>query len=86
MVPRLVTTCRAFNHLTTAPLAMTSQSAHRKRIELQCSRVIDHPVHFEIVFLYGAGKSRADGVVAMFVEGEPRRLESNDRLVALAEG
>ena len=47
--------------------------------------MIDEPIHFEIVFLDRAGEPGADGVVAVFVEREPRRLESNDRLVAFAE-
>jgi hypothetical protein len=51
MVPRLVTTGRAFNHLTTTTLAMTPEATNRERIELQCSRVIDHLVELEVVFL-----------------------------------
>jgi uridine kinase len=47
--------------------------------------MIDHPVHFEIIFLDGTCKPRPDGVVAMFVEREPRRLELHDRLIAFAE-
>ena len=83
--PRLVTTGRAFNHLTAAAFAMTSQPTHCERIEIQRRRMIDHPIHFEIVLLHGAGEPGADGVVAMFVEREPRRLESNDGFIALAE-
>jgi uridine kinase len=64
---------------------MTTQSTHRQRIELQCRRMIDHPVHLEIVFLHGAGKTRPDGVETILVEGEPRRLEADDCLIALTE-
>lgn len=64
---------------------MASQPTNREWIELQCRRMIDDPVHFKIVFLYGAGKTRPDRVVPILVEREPRRLEADDRLIALAE-
>ena len=72
MVPRLVTTSRACNHLTTTTLAMTPEATNRERIEFQGSRVVDHLVDLEIVFLDRAGEPRPDGVVAVLVEREPR--------------
>ena len=81
----LVTTGRAFNHLTTTSLAMTTQTAHRQRVELESRGFVDEPIHFEVVLLDGARESGPDRVVAMLVEREPRRLELDDGLVAFAE-
>ena len=81
----LLVAAPAANAQNTATFAMTSQATHRERIELQSSRMIDHSVHLEVVFLDRACKSRPDGVVTMLVECEPRRLEADDRLVAFAE-
>ncbi len=64
---------------------MASKPTHREGVELQRRRMIDHPVHLEVVLLHGACKPGADGVEAVLVEREPRRLEANDRLVAFAE-
>ena len=64
---------------------MTTKATNCQRIELQRRGFVDEPIHFEVVLLDGARETGPDRVVAMFVEGEPRRLELDDRLVALAE-